>query len=205
MSIGTTKMRPLTALNQSVLLIREKVKIHNGLPLRPLSQIKALLTGLNRLSIDTEIRALVRYSITQLNPFRPPCLDRATVLLSLRSAASQGKHLWQTNIDNFPLALKGEASHCARLAKEVVQPLTVAQIVAQTVQRIEWRQQKEVVEFRHWSQMKEPYLMANRAIASVDALDASTRRRFRIDVGWRRHIEEDDVLNRSAMAGAFVG
>lgn len=96
--------------------------------------------------------------------------------------------------------MDGETPYRACLAKEIVQRLLVAQIIAQGIQRVERRQQEEVVECRRRTDMQKARLVANRAVASVDALNFSRRRRLsNTDKRCRRESQEDDVANIPAV------
>lgn len=147
----------------------------------------------------------MRDPFRQLYRLESPSLDRDSFILRSRYAR-QGNCSWQTSLDDFSLAMDGKTSHRACLTKEIVQRLLVAQIIAQAIQRIQRRQQEEVVECRRRTDVQKSRLVADRAIASVDALNSSRWRRFgNSDERRRRESQEDDEANIAAVTRACVG
>lgn len=128
-------MWPLTT-RQHLILAHKTVQIHNGLVLRPLPQIETLLARINRVSVNTEIRALVSKSFIKLYLLGPPGLDSHTADLGAGRITRRYNCPWEANIDDFPFAMEYKAPYRACLAVEKMQRLAVAQIIAQTIQRV---------------------------------------------------------------------
>lgn len=190
--VSTSPLRPLTRPHVPLTRQPETIQVRDPLLLRPLPQVKALLPGIDAVRVHADVTRVA------LRPRIPGTPNLTLFHLPLPISAYQGDLLPQ----HLSLARKREAPHPARLAEQKVQPVLVAGVVAQLGERVQGREQDEVLGRVGQADVQDTCLDARGAIAPVKVLQEPPVRAMFLSSharGMRREDEVDYVLGGAAV------